>query len=776
MNHGSTMRHPVMNPRKFGFHAGVIGGIGVLTIVLTYPLILHLTTHIPAHRAYGKDVGDPWAFLWAFGFVERLITDAPQWSLFTEAIFYPRGVDLLYPLVFGFGLPLAVSIPFVHVLGVILTYNCFILAAFVATAYATFLLVRYLTHDNCAAVISGVIFAFAPYHLARSLVTFNFATSGMWIPLYILVLLKSIQSGQGRYVILAPLILALTFASNPYYAIFLGLFTIFYLIYYLVVHRGPEVRRSVLRRLIGMGGLMVLFLVPFAWLLLAHPRDDAILFSHVEDTFQWGADLLAFFIPSWHHSLVGDLVGPLYARFTGNDTEQTVYVGYTVLALAAVAAWKAPRAETRLWLLIALAFFVLALGPFLHIAGQHRFTVGNVELFLPLPDYLMYQYLPFLRGARVSSRFAVVLMLALAVLAGYGTRYLLWRWAGRSWASGLLTGLLLALIIGEFSIVPMPLADARVPEAYERIAKEPGRGETLIDVPLDWGIAKFEYYQTLHRKRLLLGQAPRISLDLVVKYADSIPLVPLFKHPELIERYDQAPIDRRDVSRFLEFFDLGFIVIHKNLLDPAAYDRFRRFDKAPADLTPLRGPEILARFMQFLQAHFPIARLEDDGERVIVYLARDVPAVDGLIGHDGYLVDFGSIVPQFFFAVGWSDPEQWDTLTVAWSNAKESRLGVYFPRVEDLAMELRLLPVNVPDRPTQAAKLYVNEEFIGEIELDNDGWRTYTLALPKGYLKQGMNTFRFVYRYTASPLVPATGQVDGRQLGVAFDYIHFRPQ
>jgi len=765
-----------MARHRFVLHATVIGGIALLTVLLTYPLSMHLTTHIPAHKAYGKDVGDPWTFLWAFGFAERLIMDSPQWSLYTEAIFYPRGVDLTYPFVLGFGLPLAVSMPFVRMFGVILTYNLFILSAFIATAYATFLLVRDLTHDNRAAFLSGVMFAFAPYHLARSLVTFNFATSGMWIPLYILVFLKAVQSDHVRYMVFAPLIFVLTFASNPYCAIFLGLFTALYMVYYVFVHRGPEVRRRVLSRLAGMGGLAGLFLVPFAWVFLTHPQDDTILFLPFEDTLQWGADLLAFFVPSWDHSLVGDLVGPLYARFTGNDTEQTVYLGYTVLVLAAIAIWKAPRPETRFWLLTALVFFVLSLGPLLHIAGQHTLTLGGVEFSLPLPDYLVYWYIPLLRAARVSSRFAVVLMLALAMLAGYGTRYVLRRWAGRAWASGLLTGLLLALTVGEFSIVPMPLADARVPEVYERIAKETGQGETLIDVPLDWGIYKFEYYQTVHRKRLLLGQAPRIDLGIIVKYADSIPLVPLFKHPELIERYDQAPIDRRDVARFLEFFDLGFIVIHKNLLDPAAYDRFRRFDKAPADLTPLRGPEILARFMQFLQAHFPIARLEDDGERVIVYLARDVPAVDGLIGHDGYLVDFGSTVPQFFFAVGWSDPEQWDTLTVAWSNAKESRLGVYFPRVEDLAMELRLLPVKVPDRPSQAAKLYVNEEFIGEIELDNDGWRTYTLALPKGYLKQGMNTFRFVYRYTASPLVPATGQPDGRQLGVAFDYINFRPQ
>jgi hypothetical protein len=369
-----------------------------------------------------------------------------------------------------------------------------------------------------------------------------------------------------------------------------------------------------------------------------------------------------------------------------------------------------------------------------------------------------------------------MLMLALAVLVGYGTRYLLARWMGRKWVTGLLLGLIMMLIVSEFAIVPMPLADARIPRVYTQISQEEGSRGTLVDVPLDWAIFKHEYYQTVHRKRLLIGQAPRTSLTLIVKYANAFPLVPLFKHPELIERYDQNPIDRRVIARFIEFFDVGFIVVHKRLLDPAAYDRRDRLDKALDDLTPLRGPEIFARLMQFLWANFPVARVEEDDELVVVYLEKgwqDTPPPDQ---QDGNVVDFGSSSPQFFIADGWSDNERWDTLTVAWSNAERSRLWVDFPRVEDFTMELRLLPVRVPGRPSQAVKIYANEQFLGEIELDNDGWRTYTLSLPRAFLKQGMNTFHFVYRYTASPLVPATGKEDGRQLAVAFDFIHLRPQ
>jgi hypothetical protein len=35
------------------FHTSIIGGFVLSTIVLTYPLIFHLTIHIPRHKAYG---------------------------------------------------------------------------------------------------------------------------------------------------------------------------------------------------------------------------------------------------------------------------------------------------------------------------------------------------------------------------------------------------------------------------------------------------------------------------------------------------------------------------------------------------------------------------------------------------------------------------------------------------------------------------------------------------------------------------------------------------
>ncbi len=82
---------------------------------------------------------------------------------------------------------------------------------------------------------------------------------------------------------------------------------------------------------------------------------------------------------------------------------------------------------------------------------------------------------------------------------------------------------------------------------------------------------------------------------------------------------------------------------------------------------------------------------------------------------------------------------------------KESRLWLYFPRAEDVAMELRLRPFTFPGSPLQTVKLYVNGKFFRELPLQVKDWQSYTVHLPRTYLTTGINTFRFVYSYIDSP-------------------------
>jgi hypothetical protein len=188
----------------------------------------------------------------------------------------------------------------------------------------------------------------------------------------------------------------------------------------------------------------------------------------------------------------------------------------------------------------------------------------------------------------------------------------------------------------------------------------------------------------------------------------------------------------------------------------------------------LQGSEVFDRLMRYLLTNFPVVHVEEDGGIVALQLARSHENGSLWFENGRYVVDFGSTAPQFFLSEGWANPERWDDqLTVAWADHQESRLWLYFPRVEDFAMELRLRPFAFPGSPLQTVKIYVNGEFFSEIGLEVRDWHSYTVPVPPVYLTAGINTFRFVYKYTESPVRVEPKNADNRTLAVAFDYIAF---
>lgn len=738
---------------RAGVHAAVVSGYAVLTVLLTWPLIIHLTTHIPVNPDIRPPslFGDHWVYLWLLWIINRLPMDAHGLSFFTTLIFYPRGTDLTLPILFGSGLPLATSRPFVSLLGVIPAYNLLMLISLALTAYATFLLVRHLTTHSAAAFISGVIFAFSPFYLARTLGHFNFVVSSLWIPLYILFFIRATEDGHLRHAITASLILTLA-AANPYYFVFLLVFSAAYSLYLVYRHPNRPLPIKLFTRLLSIGAGTLLFSLPIAWLALNSEWKNVLIGIPLSDWRTFGADLLAFFTPSTYHPVWGSLVKPLYDNFASNITEQTVYVGYIVLALSFLGILKAPKDESRFWSLAAGIFFVLSLGPFLHINGQHLFGPAWMNVSLPLP-YLAVAFIPGLGFMRVSSRFSIMLMLALAVLAGYGAKCLFTRLEGRRPLEILAFAFLTLGIAAEFLSAPLPLVDARPPRIYETLTAKNRTGGTLLDIPLDWRIFKHEYYQTAHQKRLLLGQAPRLALSTDAQYADTLPFIKLFKQPHLITDYHNSPINPLDVTRFIEFFDLRAITLHKNYISADVFEQLKRF----------------------LLKHFPVSHIEEDAQIAMLVLATDT-ASPQMWEKESFLLDFGTSAPQFALLEGWSEPERWvPGLTVAWAAARESTLWLYFPAVRPFTMELRLAPFSFPSSPQQQVKVFVNGKFLTMIPLDQTDWKTYSVTVPASHLKKGINSFRFVYRYTATPAKVLPGSQDERHLAVAFDFIALHP-
>jgi hypothetical protein len=446
-------------------------------------------------------------------------------------------------------------------------------------------------------------------------------------------------------------------------------------------------------------------------------------------------------------------VEPIYARFTGNIFEQTVYIGFVVLALALIAVVKVHQAETRVWTLCAIIFFVLALGPFLHINGKDLFSLGDVRFYIPLP-HLLFGFIPVFKGARVASRFDVMLMLSLAVLVGFGLRYVLDRFDRKQWGTrgqAVFLGMIGAVILGEFVSVPLPILTATVPPIYAEIGRDETRTGSLLDVPLGIDIAKYQYYQTAHRRKLLTGFSPRPS-HVLKEYANTFPLIKTLKEQDRILD-GEWPWDRQDAQQLIDVFDVDAIVLHRKYLKPETVDRLQRV----------------------LMNTFPIEKRVEEENLIVLWMARDRSSQAHWDGA-AYRWDFDSSDATPWLLDGWWPSEHSGNITFAWADGKPARLWAFFPRPHNALLELGLSPFTFPGCPRQGIKVYVNERFIGEIEVDAASWRSYSLRVPHSYLTAGINVFRFVYGYAASPTQVLPGSTDRRSLTVAFDFIAFGPE
>ncbi|MCA9968158.1 MAG: hypothetical protein KC423_28125, partial [Anaerolineales bacterium] len=214
------------------------------------------------------------------------------------------------------------------------------------------------------------------------------------------------------------------------------------------------------------------------------------------------------------------------------------------LALAVIGALTYRR-RVRLWIWTAVIFGLFTLGPFLQINGEYRFDLDGVDATFPMP-YALLHYIPIVKANRAPNRNSVMLMLAVAVLAGYGVMWFMGRIRRRKmdgeigrlgdWETGGGTGgqsaripqslnllisslhfavaaFLAVLLLFEHLAVPAPLSDARVPEVYAEIAADP-RPVSVLQVPLGWrnsfGVlgperTQLQYYQTAHGKPMLGG-------------------------------------------------------------------------------------------------------------------------------------------------------------------------------------------------------------------------------------------------------------------------------
>ncbi|MEO7191286.1 MAG: hypothetical protein ABI051_09535 [Vicinamibacterales bacterium] len=279
-----------------------------------------------------------------------------------------------------------------------------------------------------------------------------------------------------------------------------------------------------------------------------------------------GVDLMALVLPNPNHPLAPHALVDWFVRQPARYEENVASIPWVALAAVLGASRYGRVRLNRLWAAIAVFFAFLALGPFIRIA--------TVQTYIPTP-WALLRYVPLIGEARMPPRFAVLVVMAVAVLFAEALTGLRKRYPSRRRTLLGVIGIALA-----FELMPAPrrLYSAKVPDVYYQIAAD-ARDVRVLDLP--FGIrdglsslgdftAASQYYQTVHHKPLLGGYLSRVS-DLTKTYYRSLPtasaLLDLSEGRSLTAEEEASA--RAHAREFVTEAQLGYVVIETGRVKPA---------------------------------------------------------------------------------------------------------------------------------------------------------------------------------------------------------------
>jgi len=278
-----------------------------------------------------------------------------------------------------------------------------------------------------------------------------------------------------------------------------------------------------------------------------------------------GADLLALLLPHANHPWMPSSLVARLASHTGGIIEQSASLSLVALLVIGLAWWRASWRPMLRWSLAAVAFALMTMGPFIHVAGMNT--------YIPTP-WTILRYVPILSDARMPSRMAVVATIAVAMLFAGALTALTNRNPKYRTAILVAVAALLCVDLWPSSRVLYP---AGIPAIYERIARDP-RPVSLLALPT--GVrdglgsqgnftAHAQFYQTRHGKPIVGGYLSRTTPRRREAHATHPVLGPLvaLSGGESIDAAQWASA-HAGAADFVKEVDLGYVVINHRAASP----------------------------------------------------------------------------------------------------------------------------------------------------------------------------------------------------------------
>ncbi|MEO7133287.1 MAG: hypothetical protein ABI024_03615, partial [Vicinamibacterales bacterium] len=280
------------------------------------------------------------------------------------------------------------------------------------------------------AFICGLIFAFAPPRFFR--IGQLHMTAVQWIPFSLAFLHAYLERGRRRHLLLAVAFFSLQALSSGHGAAYLFLSTAGVLVW----HFASGTPLAFRQRLRDFGVAGAYLIAPAVWIILPYriAQSEAGLRRGYLSDAQPGIESFLASPARFDRFVIDKIWGPF-----AKEADAFLFPGILVLLLAgiAIAAWPSRRRFGGNY----VAFYLLV-------------AVVSTMMFIdrPIEIWRYVYWLPGLNFIRVPSRFIILTMLALSVLAGFGFDRLAMRMSKAAKTIALVV--VAALLLGEYSSYP----------------------------------------------------------------------------------------------------------------------------------------------------------------------------------------------------------------------------------------------------------------------------------------------------------------------------------
>ncbi len=555
------------------------------------------------------------------------------------------------------------------------------------------------------------------------------------------------------------LLFVFTLYLNLYFFVSLALSVAFFCLYFLLFdrHRLFHLAYTHIAYLLLFGISSLVFLSP--WLLVLW---ETARFEELPTTQGWGgaiefsSDLFGYFVPSiysYFMSPITHFIGR-YAQFTIGIFENFSYPGIIILGGLVVLAFYYFRKKLSEnvvkkiapFLFGAAGFWILTLGPFLHVAGRWAITVEeNIKIVFPLP-FVLFHYLPFMANIRSPGRLVAMWIFLSYIVIAILFDYIL-KHKSRTFVRNAIIVLALIFVIDHYFLIPTFPPNPLPYKLYETIRQDK-RPVSVMELPFvvrdgftyfgDVSALDFITGQQDHGKSVIggyMGRVPHFKREYYVRN----PLLGYFGRLIDPDIRNNGSLPRSDAD----------LLPWKTLKEEEAQDVVDFLDIAYV-LVKQDTPYVSTAEADLQMLGFEPMKSENDHELWYRKPAR----------REFRTVQLGKPGDEMYLGSGWNTPDS----GFRWAGEKTE---VLFKVVDSHPRRITFTAASFHE--SRHVQIFVDRQYVQSIELGTS-LKEYNVKL-KDTLSSGMHSVHFLFDGYAVPAQVISGSFDMRQISAKFTQI-----